>query len=549
MTRRLPLRPIVAVRRLKQACGAAALWAVAFTTTGQAQPAIQFEDVTAKAGLLKPLEGMMGHGGAWGDVDGDGLPDLFVGGFCDRPVEEYAPAKAQVPSRLFHNTGAGFEEWQPEATRFHGRVSGALFADLDNNGTLELYSANNARANSRHTDEVRRSAQMRMSNLFENKNGKLIDISKSSGACPEGLRSARNIGALDYNADGLLDLLVVEDKFIKNPRTLLLKNLGDLKFEIANDEVGLPNDIFALGLAYSDINEDGRPDFFFPHSNRMFLSTGDGKYREDAKLNETFAWKPVNGEEWPCGAVFADLNRDGRLDLLLSLHYQQARNKVYLNEGLKNGVPQFRDVTDAVGLGETVPQKCPHVEVQDFDNDGNPDIYMSAAWLDDAGNVTPLIYRNQGLKNGLPRFVPTRAIEGPMVYYPAGPSADYDNDGKVDLFLINWFQGNHSRLLRNTSAAGGWLNVRVEGTKLNRMGIGSKVSLYPAGKLGDAQALLGHQELTVGYGYASGQEPVCHFGLGDVKQVDVQVTLPDGTQLVKKNVAADQEIKLVEAAK
>lgn len=506
---------------------------------------IQFDDVTDAVGLRKPLAGIMGHGGAWGDVDGDGRPDLFVGGFCDRAADQYAPASSQVPTRLFRNTPEGFVPWQEETTRFYSRTSGALFVDLDNNGTLELYSANNARPQSKLDDDVRRAAQVRLSNLFCNQSGTLEDISAASGACPPQMRSARNIGALDYNGDGLLDLLVVEDRFVSNPSTLLFKNLGDLKFQIVNDEVGLPRDAFGLGLAVADMNLDGKPDFFLPHSNRFFLSTGDGRYREDEKLNATLSWEPLNREDWPCGAVFADLNRDGRLDLVLSIHHEVARNKVYLNEGLIDGVPQFKDVTEAAGLAE-IPQKCPHVEVQDFDNDGWPDIYLSAAWLDEQGNVTPLIYRNQGTRNGIPRFAPSRPIQGPMVYYPAGPSADYDGDGRVDLFLINWFQGNHCRLLRNTSEGGHWLKVSVRGTKMNRMGLGAKVSVYAAGKLGKSDALVGHQELSIGYGYASGQEAVCHFGLGRLDRVDVEVVLPDGTRLSQRGVAADQHLTVTQ---
>ncbi len=64
---------------------------------------IVFSDVTRQAGLLEPLAGIMGHGGAWGDFDGDGHIDLYVGGFCDRPDSEYRPAKGPVPNRLFRN--------------------------------------------------------------------------------------------------------------------------------------------------------------------------------------------------------------------------------------------------------------------------------------------------------------------------------------------------------------------------------------------------------------------------------------------------------------
>jgi hypothetical protein len=93
-----------------------------------------FSDRTVESGVLAPLEGMMGHGAAWGDFDGDGRIDLYVGGFCDRPNAEYNPADSPVPNRLLRNLGDGrFEIVQQPAVSFHGRTSGAVFADLDNN--------------------------------------------------------------------------------------------------------------------------------------------------------------------------------------------------------------------------------------------------------------------------------------------------------------------------------------------------------------------------------------------------------------------------------
>src|SRR5262249_457915 len=154
---------------------------------------------------------------------------------------------------------------------FHGRTSGAVFADLDNNGTLDLYSANNAKAKTGLQIEPQRFAQVRKSNLFRNDKGTFVDISEQSGACPPALLPARNIGPFDYDGDGLLDLFIVEDVFTKNPHSVLLRNKGNLQFEDVTAKAGLPNDLYGLGLAYADLNEDGRPDFFVPHSNRMFL--------------------------------------------------------------------------------------------------------------------------------------------------------------------------------------------------------------------------------------------------------------------------------------
>jgi len=86
-----------------------------------------------------------------------------------------------------------------------------------------------------------------------------------------------------------------------------------------------------------------------------------------------------------------------------------------------------------------------------------------------------------------------------------------------------------SLLLRNETDGGHWLEVCVQTRgQVNRMGIGSRVNVYEAGRLGEADALLGSREIAVGFGYASGQEAIAHFGLGDRGHCDVEVILPHG---------------------
>src|SRR5262249_3068796 len=240
--------------------------------------------------------------------------------------------------------------------------------------------------------------------------------------------------------------------------------------------------------------------------------------------------------------------------------------RLYLHGGVKDGNPTFQDVTEAAGL-KPLAMKAPHVEIQDFDNDGWPDIFVSIVKFKD-GKPCPVIFKNLGVKNAIPRFpddawavndFPTaedRATKraGPffekmlkdrkIMYFAAGPSADYDRDGRLDLLLANWWVEGRTLLLRNETPGGNWLDVTVQGPRgVNRMGLGARVRLYPAGKLGAADRLLGCREISAGYGYCSGQEAVAHFGLGKEERVDLEVILPHGKgKLTQKGVKANQRI-------
>ncbi|HJZ13260.1 MAG TPA: CRTAC1 family protein, partial [Acidobacteriota bacterium] len=301
-----------------------------------------------------------------------------------------------------------------------------------------------------------------------------------------------------------------------------------LRFKVANTEAGLPDDIYGLGLAIADLNDDGRADVFITHSNRLFLSQGS-RFREVSTLNNVFAWQPLDGEDWPSGAAFGDLNRDGKLDLVIGVHHDPARNRIFMNQGIRDGIPRFIDITSKAGLPPRFPQKCPHVEIQDFDNDGWPDIYFSAAWKN-GKEIVPVIYRNRGVQpDGLPRFDLARNGQGKIVYFPAGPTADFDRDGRLDLFLGNWFRGESCRLLKNRTSTGNWIQVKAP--------IGSRVKLISQNRL------IGYQQVQTGFGYSSGQLPVNHFGVGDLRSVEIEVRLPDGRTERKHAVAVNRRIE------
>jgi len=164
-----------------------------------ADPPFIFRDVAEAARLHEPLRGMMGHAAAWGDVDGDGWLDLFVGTFADRPAEDYRDggAAGPVPNQLLLNRKGKFQRSNQQALSWLGRASGSVFADFDNDGLLDLYVANNGRLGS---DNL----------LYHNHGeGRFENVTAKAGAPLNLPETARGTTVLDFDGDGLLDLLVL----------------------------------------------------------------------------------------------------------------------------------------------------------------------------------------------------------------------------------------------------------------------------------------------------------------------------------------------------
>lgn len=532
-----------------------------------AQSPFSFRDVGDEAGLYPAVGGIAGHGVAWGDVDGDGWPDLYVGAFGGKPYDS-------KPNQFFRNVKGKFQLDDQPQLKVLGRANGAVFADFDNDGDLDLYITNHAIDGKAHGILYFGEPN----HLFRNEGGgKFTDVSAASQTCPPEI-AARSATVVDYDGDGLLDLFVGECFFQGGQsRTRLYRNLGGLKFENVTAKTGLPEKLTGFGVAAGDVNGDGLPDLLAGgrhHGNRLFVHSGKGTFREVPASHAPFIFEfKDTPDDTPCGVCLGDVNRDGRLDIVIGSHFDRpwftggVAVRLYLNKGNdETGLPRFQDITDAAGL-VPLPMKSPHVEIQDFDNDGWPDIYTSIVKF--RGSEThPMIFQGQGLASGGPKFkefalavndFPTAEERkdgnvGPffdkmerehrIVYMAPGPSCDYDRDGRLDLFLANWWVKSRSLLLKNESPAGNWLQVSVEGPGgVNRNGIGSVVRVYPAGKLGDAASLWCAKEIAVGYGYASGQEALAHIGLGKMESFDVEVILPHGKgKLERKGLKANERV-------
>lgn len=476
--------------------------------TGEASSGggIVFGDVTETLGLIAPFTGMHGHAAIWTDSNGDDQPDLYVGTFADRENEIYQERGASGPSpdRLTLGSSDGYQADTslPEAFT---RSAGGITADLDDDGDLDLVVSRNIKDSA---------LGLTPTMVLENTGGVYTEVAGSGLPVEFG---GRAVGALDFDGDGLMDLFIAEDRFTGGS-SRLFHNQGGLVFTDVTFEQGIPGDVHGLGVATSDLDGDRLIDIFVAGSNRLFFGEEDGGFTEGDSA--VFEWEVYGAEDDVSGVSVSDVNRDGLVDVALGHHYNSTLEfdemvpvRLYLNEGDRS----FRDVTEESGL-TPLPTKAPHVELNDYDNDGLVDLLTSASA--DAG---PAIFRNSGLEGGVPRFDEPAGL-GDAQYWVAAPSVDFDRDGLLDVFLLEWEPALPSLLLHNQGGEGNWLEVSVDAA--HDFGIGWRVEV----RQGDA--LMGARDITVTQGYSAGVLPRAHFGVGETSEVDLRLIPPNGAEPV-----------------
>ncbi len=483
-------------------------WTAAVATT---PGPVSFQDATADAGLVEPLVGMHGHAAAFGDVNGDMLPDLVVGTFADRETEVYQERGADGPSpdRLLVTAPdlTVDEGWSDEL----GRTSGAVFADFDGDSDDDLLLVRHAGRDGDFGVPSR---------LFENVDGAL---ERHSEPLPSDFRG-RTPAVADYDGDGLLDVYVSEDNSGETGG-LLLHNDGDLTFTDVTDGSGLEGNL-ALSATAGDLNGDMRPDI--ATSTAVFVNRGGLEFEEATPSG--YEALPIGEEDDPAGVALGDLDNDGLVDLVVGQHYRatvefdsEVPVRVFRNTG--GETPGFTEVEGLTPL----PTLAPHVSLADLDNDGWLDIVTTASAEE---GTAPAVYHNNGsaeiafeVSDGL----------GSDQYWIGGPVTDIDRDGRLDLFAVEWEPSLPSVLFRNTGDTGHWLEVSIEAPG---RGVGSLVTVSTADG-----SVIGRREIGVGGGYSSGQLPVAHFGLGAETVVDLVITRPDGSVTDLPATAADQHLR------
>jgi len=440
------------------------------------------------------------QGLAVADADGDGRLDLYV----TRTTAESVFRRDFLMQR---GTAASYnEQAESRGIKDAGDSRGVLFADIESDGDLDLINANSP-------GRIR---------LYENTGAGFFQEITTASGLEAASATTTALLAFDAEGDGDLDLYAVNSR----SQNAFYLNRGDGRFQRVDhgandvDEPAIPSE----AAAAADFDNDGDVDIYIVKrgaANKLFINNGAGYFTEGA----AGAGLALNAN---CrGALWADLDNDADLDLLVAVSASTADPNPILRIYRNNGAGSFQDISATLNI----PMSGFSVLAGDFDLDGDLDLITTGE------STTGAFYRNEG---GM-RFTPVRSTgaETAAGDVRSGAAFDGDDDGDLDFFLTRSDIFNVYR--ENTLArTGHYLKIDAAGPGGNASAFGTKLWCYEAGKAGDPAALLGYREIVSGGGHLAQYPALQHFGLGNRTSCDLLAQFTDNTFLVLREVAADQ---------
>ncbi|HEX2339076.1 MAG TPA: CRTAC1 family protein [Vicinamibacterales bacterium] len=447
-----------------------------------------FTDVTRAAGLEIEMYGM---GVAAGDFDNDGFPDIYI--------------TAVGQNRLFHNTGKGTFVDVTRTAGLGGREAfstSAMWVDVDRDGFLDLFVCNYVRWSAQ--DDVFCSLDGKQKSyctpeayrgdtcwLFRNRgNGTFDDVTATCGLFDSSSKSL-GVALIDHDQDGWPDIFVANDtqpnKLYRNQRNGKFVEVA-VEAGVAFSEDGKAR--AGMGVDVGEIDRSGRVGLavtnFEGEMIGLFRADRPGRYQDVAVQAGV---GPASRNRLGFGCVFADINLDGALDLVVvNGHIDDTVRNIRGNLGhaqpaqlfMNDGTGSFRDIAGEVGGGFAEPRVGRGLAYGDFDRDGDVDLLMTT------------------------------------------------NNGPAALFRNDQSSGNRS------------LRLKLVGTKSNRDAIGATVRIFHAG-------VSQTRVVKSGSSYLSQSELPVTFGVGKQDRVErVVVTWPSGRTDEFKNVETGRAYECVE---
>ena len=499
----------------------------------------EFEDITEKSGVAGTADWCTGV--TMADVNGDGLPDIYVCAVANMHG-------LTGSNELFINNGNGSftESAAAWGLDFSGFSTQAVFFDYDHDGDLDCYILNQSEHPNQHITDT--SARRKFDpnagdRLFRNDtiNGKrhFTDVSAQAGIYQSSLGYGLGIAVADFNNDGWDDIYVGND-FHENDYYYL--NNGNGTFTESGARHFEHYSRYSMGNDVGDFNNDGQPDIvtadMLPADEKTLKTYGNGEHLD------TYKQKITN---------------NGYQD-------QYSRNCLQRNNG--NGI-SFSDIGLSSGISATDWSWSPLFA--DFDNDGSKDLFISSGIVKrpldldfimffssinnrklfaNAGNYEellnkmpdgyshPYLFKGDGKGNfkDISEAWGTAKMRG---FYNGAAYADLDNNGTVDM-VVNCLNAP-ALVLKNNAPKRNYLAVSCIGEGMNKTGIGAKVWLYAGGKMQ-------YQQLMLTRGFMSSSEPRLHFGLDSLAKADSLLVVWPGQKFqLLKNVAANKTITLKQA--